>query len=173
MTRPDFQTHTEFHKRYVDHVKDLDLLDALKQSGKKTITLIRSIPEDKGAYRYEPGKWSIKELLCHMMDTERILSYRALRFSRNDKTSLPGFEENDYAPEANAHARTIQALAHEMDRLRLTTFDLFKSFTPEMLQRKGTASNIEISVLNFGYIIAGHESHHRQILLTRYLNITE
>ena len=95
MTRPDFNTLPEFHKRYVLHVKDYDLLEAMKISSKETLALVRSIPEEKGKHRYAPGKWSIKELLCHMMDTERILAYRALRFARNDKTNLPGFEEND------------------------------------------------------------------------------
>ena len=104
-----------------------------------------------------------------MLDTERILAYRALRFARNDSTPLHGFEENDYAPEANAHNRKINRIADEMERLRLTTIDLFVSFTSEMLSRKGLANNLELSVLNLGYIIAGHESHHRSILTERYL----
>jgi len=147
----------------------MDLFDALRQSNKLTIEMVRAIPEDKGAYRYQPGKWSIKELLCHMMDAERIFAYRALRFARNDKTALSGFEENDYAPEANAHARTVAQLAEEMERLRHATIDLFASLTPAMLARTGTANKTEISVLNLGYIIAGHESHHRKILSERYL----
>jgi dihydroxyacetone kinase len=104
-----------------------------------------------------------------MLDVERIFAYRALRFARNDKTPLSGFEENDYAPQANAEARTINDLANEAERLRATTLDLYKSFTPEMLQRTGTANKAELSVLNLGYIIAGHESHHRKILKERYL----
>jgi hypothetical protein len=104
------------------------------------------------------------------MDTERILAYRALRFARNDKTNLPGFEESDYAPQANAENRNIKHIADEMERLRMTTIDLFVNFTPEMLQRKGLANNLELSVLNLGYIISGHESHHRAILKERYLS---
>jgi hypothetical protein len=169
MTKPDLQTVPSFHKRYVELVKDYDVLDALKISGRQTSELVRAIMEHKGDYRYAPGKWSIKELLCHMMDTERILAYRALRFARNDSTLLPGFEENDYAPEANAHGRSISRIADEMERLRVTTLDLFSSFTTEMLNRKGIASNNELSVLHLGYIIAGHESHHRKILVERYL----
>jgi hypothetical protein len=169
MTRPDLNTLPDFHKRYVDHVKDFDMLEALKFSSKETLQLIRSIPEDKGDHRYAEGKWTIKELLCHMMDTERILAYRALRFARNDKTNLPGFEENDYAPQANAQNRKVKDIANEMERLRLTTIDLFVNFTPEMLKRKGLANNLELSVLNLGYIISGHESHHRKILKERYL----
>jgi hypothetical protein len=169
MTRPDFNTLPEFHKRYVEHVKDLDVIEALKLSLAETLKLVRSIPEEKGDHRYAPGKWSIKELLCHMLDTERILAYRALRFARNDKTPLHGFEENDYAPEANAQNRKIRQIVDEIERLRLTTIDLFVSLSPEMLNRKGLANNLELSVLNLGYIISGHESHHRKILTERYL----
>ena len=170
MTKPDLSTLPDFYKRYVEHVKDYDVLDALKTSLRDTLAVIKSIPEEKGDYRYAAGKWSIKELLCHMMDTERILAYRALRFARNDKTQLHGFEENEYAPEANAQNRSIKKIAAEMERLRLTSIDLFENFTPEMLGRKGIANNVEFSVLNLGYIIAGHESHHRKILRERYLS---
>jgi len=145
------------------------MYDALKNSNRLTLELVRSIEEDKGEYRYAQGKWSIKELLCHMMDAERIFAYRALRFARNDNTPLSGFEENDYAPEANAHGRKIKEISDEMERLRLTTLDLFKSFSPAMLLRKGIASNVELSVLNLGFIIPGHETHHRKVLLDRYL----
>ena len=140
MTPPDLTSLPQFYRRYVEHVKDYDLFEAFKVSSTKTISLVRSLSEEKGDYRYAPGKWTIKELLCHMLDTERILSYRALRFARNDKTPLHGFEENDYAPEANAHGRTIAQLAGEMERLRAVTLDLYTSFTPEMLSREGTAN---------------------------------
>jgi hypothetical protein len=170
MTRADLNTVPDFHKRYVEHVKEYDVLDALIISSKETLKLVRSIPETKGDHKYAPGKWSIKELLCHMMDTERILAYRALRFARNDKTPLHGFEENDYAPQANAGNRTIKKIADEMERLRQTTYDLFVNLTPEMLQRSGMANNLELSVINLGYIISGHESHHRKILKERYLS---
>ena len=169
MTRPDLSTVPDFHKRYVEHVKEYDVLDALKFSSKETLNLVRNIPEAKGDFRYAPDKWSIKELLCHMMDTERILAYRALRFARNDKTPLHGFEENDYATQTNAGNRTIKDIADEMERLRQTTYDLFANLTSEMLQRSGKANNLELSVINLGYIISGHESHHRKILKERYL----
>ena len=158
-----------FYKGYVENVKDMELLEALTQSSKVALNIFRTIPEDMGEYRYSEGKWSIKELLNHLMDVERIVGYRALRFSRNDKTPLPGFEENDYAPLANAHARSIHQLTEEMERLRLTTVDLFSSFTPEMLKRDGVANNNKLSVFYLGYIIAGHETHHRKIIVERYL----
>lgn len=110
----------------------------------------------------------MKEVLCHIQDAERIFAYRALRFARNDKTELPGFDEVQYTPESNAHARTLKQLIDELHRLRVTTFDLFNSFTPEMLSRSGKANNNLVSVLNLGYIIAGHELHHLEVLKSRY-----
>jgi uncharacterized damage-inducible protein DinB len=144
-------------------------LEALQSSISKTIELLQTVDEEMGEYGYATGKWTVKELLCHMMDAERIFAYRALRFSRNDATPLSGFEENDYAPQANAHSRTLKQLVTEMKNLRATSIDLFASMTPEMLQRKGTANNKIISVVNIAYIIAGHETHHRNILIERYL----
>ena len=143
----------------------------MKISSKETLALVRSIPEEKGEHRYATGKWSIKELLCHMMDTERILAYQSsLDSPEMMKNKFTGFEESDYAPQANAENRNIKQIADEMERLRMTTIDLFVNFTPDMLQRKGLANNLELSVLNLGYIISGHESHHRTILKERYLS---
>lgn len=173
MQRPNLDTVPTFYKNYVNHVKDAEMLAALESSNQQVLKLVRSLPLDKGAYRYQPGKWSIQELLCHMMDAERIFAYRALRFARNDKKELQGFDENTYAPEANAHGRTLSQLADEMERLRRTTLDLFASFTPEMLQRTGKANNTEVSVLNLAYIIAGHETHHCNVLRERYLTDKE
>ena len=168
-TTPDFSVLPKYYHHYVMLVQNDSLIDALEQSGKQLVSLLSSVPEEMGEYRYEAGKWSVKELICHMMDAERIFAYRALRFARNDSTNLPGFEENDYAPEANAHARTLHQLLDEAQRLRQTTIDLFTSFTTDMLQRKGTANKNLVSVINIGYIIAGHETHHRNVLKERYL----
>ncbi|HTF19928.1 MAG TPA: DinB family protein [Chryseolinea sp.] len=168
MINPDLLFVPPFYRAYVHLVKDQDLFDNFEQSGALTQQMLSKISEDNGNYSYAPGKWTIKEVLCHMIDTERIFAYRAMRFGRNDKTPLPGFEENDYAPEANAHNRTVAVIAAEMNRLRLTTIDLYRSFTPAMLLRKGTANNSEISVLNLGFVISGHETHHRNILNDRY-----
>jgi uncharacterized damage-inducible protein DinB len=170
MTRPDLSAVPSFYRGYIENVMDMDVLDALKQSSKIALTIFRGIPEDMGEYRYEKGKWTIKELFNHMMDAERIFAYRALRFSRNDKTPLPGFEEKDYATVANAHARSLQQLTDEMERLRETTIDLYQSFTSDMIKREGLANNNKISVVHLGYIIAGHETHHRKIIVERYLN---
>ncbi len=169
MQRPNLEVVPPFYKNYVLYVQELEMLEALQLSNERVVQLVRSLPETKAEFRYQPGKWSIKELLCHMLDAERIFAYRALRFARNDNTALHGFEENDYAPEANAHARTFLQLADEMTSLRKTTLQLFGSFTTPMLARTGKANNTEVSVLTLGYIIAGHETHHRLVLQERYL----
>lgn len=170
MTRPDISTVPSFYKPYVEFVKDRDVLDALRYSGKKLQETLATIPEQKGNHRYAERKWTIKEVINHIIDAERVFAYRALRFSRNDQTPLHPFEENDYAPRANAGARTIAQLAAEMARLRATTIDLYASFTDDMLRLEGTASGKKMSVLNLGYIIAGHDLHHGKILVERYLN---
>ena len=168
-TSPDPATLPEFYAGYVSHVQHLDVMDALRQSASATDKIIRTIPEEKGEYRYAEGKWSIKELLNHLIDGERVFAYRAMRFARKDETPLPGFEEKDYAPRANAHGRSLNELADELNHLRITTIDLFKSFTPEMLQQKGVANSSVISVINIGYVIAGHMIHHQNVLAERYL----
>ena len=146
------------------------MLESLRSSGEKTLFLLQSTPEEKGVHRYEPGKWSLKESLCHVMDVERIFSYRALRFARHDQTPLHGFDDNNYVLEANANVRNMKELIDEMVNLRKTTIDLFRSFTPTMLQREGIASENKLSVLSIGYIIAGHECHHYKILTEKYLS---
>ena len=171
MTRPDIEGAPVYYRTYLEYVKDYDLIQAFKHSSELTHSLISSLPEDMSQYRYEEGKWSVKEVVCHVIDVERIFAYRALRFARNDKTALPGFEENEYVPESSAHERSFIHLADEAARLRLTTIDLFESFTPDMLKRTGVANKTELSVLNLGYIISGHESHHRKILTERYLKM--
>jgi uncharacterized damage-inducible protein DinB len=158
-----------YYKNYVKQVEEGDLLQALRVSGHRTLEVVHAINEAQQDFRYAEGKWSVRELLCHMIDAERIFAYRALRFSRQDKTPLAGFEENNYAPEANAHNRSLKRIADDMRHLRISTLDLFESFSEEMLVRKGIANNKELSVVALGFIIAGHETHHRKILQERYL----
>jgi uncharacterized damage-inducible protein DinB len=165
----NLETVPHFYKNYVKQVEESDLLQALRISGHRALELVHSIPKDKIDFRYAPAKWTIRELLCHMIDAERIFTYRALRFARNDKTPLAGFEENDYAPQANASGRSLERITAEMAHLRSSTIDLFEGFTPEMLTRKGTSNNNELSVVALGFIIAGHETHHCHILKERYL----
>lgn len=157
------------YKNYVKQVEESDLLQALRISGHRALELVHTIPDNKIDFRYAQDKWTIREVLCHMIDAERIFTYRALRFARNDKTELPGWEENEYAPQANAEGRSKQKIAQEMAHVRTATLDLFEGFTPEMWVRKGIANKKELSVVVLGFIIAGHETHHCQILKDRYL----
>lgn len=166
----NLQTIPSFYKKYVKLVEEPDLLQALRVSNYRMLDVLASVGEAHQDFRYAEGKWSIRELLCHMIDAERIFAYRALRFARNDKTPLHGWDENDYAPEANAGGRTLRQIADEMSTLRASTLHMFEGFTVEMLGRKGIANENEMSVLALGFIIAGHETHHRKILVERYLN---
>ncbi|MBL7863373.1 MAG: DinB family protein [Cyclobacteriaceae bacterium] len=166
----NLDTIPPFYKGYVKLVTHPDVLQALRISGYRTMELIHSIPESKADFRYAEGKWSIREVLCHMLDAERIFAYRALRFARNDKTPLSGFDEKEYATQLNATGRSLKQIGDEMQHLRTSTVDMFESFTEEMLSRKGTANNNELSVVALGIIIAGHETHHCKVLTERYLN---
>jgi hypothetical protein len=172
MKKLDIESVPVFYQRYVNHVIHLDLIEALEYSSKNFEQLVSSIPEELGDYAYASGKWTIKELLVHLMDAERIFAYRALRFSRNDKTPLSGFDENLYVPESNASTRSLRQLQDETVRLRASTIDLFGSFNPTMLERTGSANNTEISVLALGYVIGGHQLHHAAVLTERYLTKT-
>ena len=166
----NLDTIPPFYKGYVKLVEQSDPLQALRISGYRTLELLHSVPEVKQDYRYAPDKWTIRQVLCHMIDAERIFAYRALRFARNDKTPLAGFDENAYAPELNAEARSLRRIGDEMQHLRTTTIDLFEEFSEEMMKRKGTANNNEVTVTALAFIIAGHETHHCKILRERYLN---
>lgn len=166
----NLETIPPFYKAYVKLVEQPDVLQAMRISGYRTMELIHSIPQAKTDFRYAAGKWTIREVLCHMIDSERIFGYRALRFARNDKTPLSGFDENEYAKELNASSRSLKQIGDEMQHLRTASVDLFESFNAEMLKRKGAANSNELSVVALGFIIAGHETHHCKILRERYLS---
>ncbi len=166
----NLETIPPFYKGYVKLVEHPDVLQAMRISGYRTMELIHSIPEAKSDFRYAEGKWSMREVLCHMIDAERIFGYRALRFARNDNTPLAGFDEKQYATQLNASSRNLKQIGDEMQHLRTTSVDLFESFNEEMLKRKGSANSNEFSVVALGFIIAGHETHHCKILRERYLN---
>jgi hypothetical protein len=158
-----------FYQRYVQHVQHLELLEALRISDQMMTDFIKTLPTEKENFAYAPGKWTIKELLAHIADAERIFAYRALTFSRNDKTPLPGFDENAYVPESNARNRSLSSIATELSNLRTSTIDLFQNFSSAMLQRRGLANNTEISVVALGYVVAGHQIHHLNVVKERYL----
>lgn len=165
----NLDTVPHFYKNYVKLIEASDVTVALRLSGYRMLETIHGIPEKDADFTYGPGKWTIRELLCHVIDAERIFAYRALRFARHDQTTLPPFDENAYAPLANAANRSLRKIGDELQHLRTSTLDLFESFTPEMLNAKGKVGDNELSVAALGYIIAGHETHHRKILMEKYL----
>ena len=162
--------HAAYYSQYVNQVStDYSLTEELEISVHRLIRFVQDIPLDKFDYRYAEGKWTIKDILQHLIDAERIFAYRALCFARNDKTELPGFEENDYVKEAHANKRNIPDLLSELAVVRQGTIALFKSLTDEELMRKGIASENPISVRALGFIIIGHQNHHQRVFEERYL----
>lgn len=163
--------YPDFFGTYINALKEVELKEELEICLHDFIKFVQNIPLDKFDFRYEENKWTIKEIIQHLIDTERIMSYRALRFSRNDKTSLPGFDENNYVDNTDGNSRSIQDLLTEMAVVRQSTLSLFKSFSAEQLIRIGTASNNEVSVRALGFVIIGHQKHHQKIFQERYLDV--
>jgi hypothetical protein len=169
MTKSDINPLPQFFDRYINLAPDIDLIDALKAGVSLEPLFPIQTLTDLGDYRYAPGKWTAKDILQHLIDNERIMSYRALRFARNDQTTLPGYEEDDFARFANASARTLESLYEEYALVRQSTLGLFRSFNDEMLQRTGICFNQRISVLALGFVLVGHPIHHARVLQERYL----
>ena len=134
-----------------------------------TSTLLKSWTAEQWDLRYEPGKWSLKEVFIHIMDTERIFAYRALRFARHDQTPLPGFEQDDYIPYLEVSNRSGHSIIEEYESTRRATLSMFKNFSADMMLYNGTASGNSLTPLAIGFIIAGHEIHHLDIVKERYL----
>lgn len=161
--------YSVFNATYIKASGDENLYEDLEISLHDFIRFVQDIPMDKFDYRYAEGKWTIKEIIQHIIDTERVFAYRALRISRNDKTPLPGFDENNFALNTDANNRHLQGLLTELSIVRQSTLILFKSFSEEQLRRIGIASNHEISVRAIGFIIIGHQKHHQKVFQERYL----
>ena len=158
-----------YYELYLSKCPFNDILEGLQQSKDQFETFLKSIPAEKQLYKYASDKWTIKEVLVHIIDTERIFAYRALRIARRDFTKLPGFDQDEYVLNCNANSRSFQELISEFLSVRSATISLFKSFNDEDLLQKGTASNSPISVRALGYILIGHQNHHREIIDERYL----
>ena len=161
--------YADFYKSYIQALEDVELIEELEISLHDFIRFVQNIPMDKFDYRYAEGKWTIKEIIQHLIDSERVFSYRALRISRNDKTPLPGFDENEYVANSNGNKRNLQGLLTELAVVRQATLSLFNSFSQEQLQYVGIASENQISVRAIGFIIIGHQKHHQKIFAERYL----
>lgn len=162
-----------FFDRYIGLVDDIELVEALQKSLQEFVEYDFSLLGRLGAHVYEDGKWTAKDILLHIIDNERIQAYRALRFARNDKTILPGYDEQVLALHSEANKRTIQDLKNEFIAVRLSTITLFKGFSEEALQRVGTAFEVEITPLALGYVIVGHQIHHFNVLKERYLPLLQ
>jgi hypothetical protein len=162
----------EFGARYAGYVGLIpaseDILALLGRQGEATVARFGSVAEGRGAHRYAPGKWSVKEVVVHLSDTERIMAYRALRIGRGDGTPLPGFDENAYVPLSGADAQPLAALVTEWGQVRQATVSLFRHLPVEAWMRRGTASELPVSVRALAWMIAGHELHHLRTLAERY-----
>ena len=167
--RPDATEYVPEFGKYVSLVPEGNIVGVLAGQIDETTALLLSIPEERGGFRYAPDKWSIKELVGHLIDSERIFSYRALRFARGDETELPGYEQDDYVREGSFDEVPLADLAAELAILRQGTVLLFKHLNRDAWMRRGKANENEVSVRALAHIIAGHELHHRQVLRDKYL----
>src|SRR5215831_13914325 len=167
--RPESTEYAPSYEQYIKLVPDGDIISILDSQLESTLALLGTLPEAKSSSAYAPGKWTIKELLGHIIDTERIFTYRALCIGRNDKTPLPGFEQDDYVAGTHFNTRHLASVLEELTAVRRAGVHLFKHFTEEEWLRRGSANQKEITTRALAYNIAGHERHHLNILKTRYL----
>lgn len=170
INKPQSGEFAPYIAEYIKWVPDEGLLiDYLRQNMIHTTELIGNLPEDKLTYRYAPGKWTVKDILCHITDGERVLAYRALRAARNDTTELPGYDQDLFAPNANANNRGIKSLLNEFHTVREATISLFNNLERNTYLNSTVAGGHPLSVRAAGYFIAGHELHHVNVIKERYL----
>lgn len=169
IARPDKMEYVEYFHRYISLVPDGDLLEVLDKQAAETRTLLGPLSENDARFRYAPDKWSIKEVVGHLADTERVMSYRAMCFARGDETVLPSFDENAYVKSSRFNERQLSSLLAELGLVRAATIALFDGLSDDELLRRGRTPAGENSARAQAYMIAGHERHHQQILRDRYL----
>jgi hypothetical protein len=169
MSTPDRSEYVDYFHLYVARVPEGDILDTLARQQREFVARIREIPEERGDHRYAEGKWSVKEVIGHLIDTERVMGFRALAFARGDETPLPGFEQDDYVAGGRFGARTIADLADEFESLRTSHLVLFRSFDDETWMRRGTAGGNGFTTRAVAWVMAGHVIHHATVLEERYL----
>ena len=169
MTKSDISVMPRYFDRYINLADDIELDTVLRDTADFERLLPIEIAEALGNRVYAPGKWMVKDIVQHLIDTERIMSYRAMRFARNDKTALPGFDENLFADTAHANRRPLADLYAEYAFVRQANVALFQSFDDAMLQHTGVCYNTTISVLALGFLLVGHSIHHANIIRERYL----
>lgn len=168
--RPDPQEFAAYYGRYISLVPEGDVLVRLREQGDATTALLDSRSESDGNSRYAPDKWTVKEIMGHLTDSERVFAYRALRIARNDRTPMEGFEQDDYVRDGGFDGRSLADLVEEFRSVRAATLSLFQHLTAEAWVRRGAANNHEVTVRALAYIIAGHELHHRSILQEKYFS---
>ena len=169
-TIPDRTEASEYYFTYIDQVGEHeDICDLLESQGREAIALFRGVSDEQSLHRYAPGKWSIREVVGHIIDGERVFALRALWFARGDEGPLPGFEQDDFVRTAGFDQRTLPDLLDELRIVRASTIALFRGLPPEALTREGIASGHRLVVRAVPFLIAGHELHHRALLLERYL----
>ncbi len=171
MNRSSTTTYPENFQRYIDQVKEGDLKTALKSQMPAAEAFLQSISEEFSNRRYAEGKWTIKELLQHVIDAERVFAYRALCLARKDEQTLPSFDENEYAANSNGAERKWYQLIEEFVSVRKSTEYLYNSFTPEALDSTGNVSDYTISVSEIGFVLVGHVNHHLRIIQERYIGV--
>ncbi len=162
----DFQKYVQ---RYLDLIPSENWLDELKKSGEKTSEMYSKLSEQQSLFAYAEGKWTLKELLLHLSDTERVFQYRILAFARGDKNELPGFDEELYVNQSFANERSLESLLEEYQLIRKSSQILLETFNPSVLNNIGTANGNQISVETIGKLIVGHNIHHLKIIEERYL----
>ena len=167
-TRPEASEYAPFYHGYVTSVPDGDIVALLRSSGRELLEALGRIPEPRGGHRYGPDKWTIREVVGHLIDAERIFTYRALRVARGDRTPLASFDENEYVKTAGSEARTLADLTRELGAVREATAQLFESLPDEAWGRSGVASGKDVSLRALAYITTGHAMHHLRILRERY-----
>ena len=161
--------YAPYYQPYVELVADGNLITILSEQMKETITCLKDLSDVQAEYRYGEGKWSIKEVIGHMVDTERVMAYRILSIARGESQNLPGFNEEEYVRRANFTKKSIDELLQDFSIVRQSTVLLLKSLGEEAWLRRGLANNYEITVRALAVIIAGHELHHRSIIHERYM----
>ncbi|MFN5664786.1 MAG: DinB family protein [Bacteroidota bacterium] len=167
--RPEQGTYPTYYDTYIGKVSGDNIMDALLTEHYETIDLLTSLDEETLQFRYESGKWTIRGIVQHLIDTERIFCYRALTIARNDKTSIPGFDENMYVETSNAIFRDMNDMAREFSVVRASTIELFKSLPESVLDRSGTANGNQVTVRVLLFAMLGHEIHHRKVIEDKYL----
>jgi DinB superfamily len=169
IAKPDASEYAPYFAKYIDRIEGADIIDALRRQIAATLATLRGVSEADSLERYAEGKWSLREVAGHIIDTERIMAYRALRIARADQTPLPGFDQDPYIQAASVDERAWPHLLEELEAVRRANVLMFEGFPEAAWTRQGTASGKEITVRALAYLIAGHELHHMQIVRERYL----